>query len=227
MATSERSKLDERLEESRDNGLNPGRIPRICQETLPGGTTWVFDGGNATVWSQFYHSANRPNSVVATFKFGMLGAGVAQALGAQVARPDDVVCCLIGDGAMGFHPQEIETAVRNDLPVIYVVFVDRQWGMVKMNQQFALRPLKTIVRKKLGEDETINADFSEIRFDDLARSMGAHGERVGTEEELAAALKASLGSGKPAVIHVDVDPVTHMGAPKLRAFRDMHLEPGG
>ena len=226
-ATRERSKLDERLEESREKGVNPGRIPRICQEILPEDTTWVFDGGNATVWSQFYHLANRPNSVLATFKFGMLGAGVAQALGAQVARPTDTVCCLIGDGAMGFHPQEVETAVRNDLPVIYVVFVDLQWGMVKMNQQFSLRPVKTVVRKKLGEGETINADFSEIRFDELARSMGAHGERASTDDELRQALQRSVESGKPAVIHVDVDPVTHMWAPKLRAFKDMHSEPGG
>ncbi len=226
-ATRERSKLDERLEESREEGVNPGRIPRICQEILPEDTTWVFDGGNATVWSQFYHQAIRPNAVLATFKFGMLGAGVAQALGAQVARPTDTVCCLIGDGAMGFHPQEVETAVRNELPVIYVVFVDLQWGMVKMNQQFSLRPVKTVVRKKLGEGETINADFSEIRFDELARSMGAHGERAGTEDELREALRRSVESGKPAVIHVDVDPVTHMWAPKLRAFKDMHSEPGG
>ena len=226
-ASAERAKLDERLDESRSSGLNPGRVPRICQEVLPDDTVWVFDGGNATVWAQFFHQARIPNSLLATFKFGMLGAGVAQALGAQVARPDTRVCCLIGDGAMGFHPQEIETAVRHGLPVIYVVFVDRQWGMVKMNQQFSLRPVKTVVRKQLGPDETINADFSEIRFDELARSMGAHGERVSSADELAAALKRAADSGGPAVIHVDIDPVTHMWAPKLRAFKDMHAEPKG
>lgn len=226
-AAAERAKLDERLDESRDSGLNPGQIPRICQEALPDDTVWVFDGGNATVWSQFYHEARRPNSLLATFKFGMLGAGVAQALGAQVARPDARVCCLIGDGAMGFHPQEIETAVRHGLPVVYVVFVDKQWGMVKMNQQFSLRPVKTIVRKKLRDDETINADFSEIRYDDLARSMGAHGERASTADELRQALERAVNTGMPSVIHADVDPVTHMWAPKLRAFKDMHAEPKG
>lgn len=128
---------------------------------------------------------------------------------------------------MGFHPQEIETAVRNGLPVVYVVFVDLQWGMVKMNQQFSLKPVKTLIRKRLGEGETINADFSDIRFDDLARSMGAHGERVSEEAELMPALKRALDSGGPAVIHVDVDPVTHMWAPKLKAFKDMHAEPKG
>jgi acetolactate synthase-1/2/3 large subunit len=226
-AAKERAKLDQRLDDSHEPGVNPGQVALICQETLPEDTVWVFDGGNSTVWAQFFHAARVPNSLLATFKFGMLGAGVSQALGAQVARPDATVCCLIGDGAMGFHPQEIETAVRHDLPVIYVVFVDRSWGMVKMGQQFALRPLKTIVKKHLDEGETINTDFAEMAFDDLARAMGAHGERVSSEAELAPALKAAAASGRPAVIHVDVDPVTHMWAPKLRAFKDMHAEPGG
>ena len=223
---TDRAKLDKRLEKTRE-GVNPGAVPLVAQDTLPADTVWVFDGGNATVWSHFFHEAKTPNSVVTTFKFGMLGAGVAQALGAKIALPDRPVCCLIGDGAMGFHPQELETAVRNELPVIYVVFVDRQWGMVKMNQQFSLKPLKTLVRKSLGEDETINADFSEIRFDDLARSMAAHGERVSEVAELAPALERSFASGLPSVIHVDVDPVTHMWAPALRSFKDMHQEPSG
>ena len=223
---TDRAKLDKRLEKTRQ-GVNPGAVPRVAQEVLPDDTIWVFDGGNTTVWAHFFHQVKVPNSVITTFKFGMLGAGVAQALGAKVAHPDRVVCCLIGDGAMGFHPQELETAVRNQLPVIYVVFVDLQWGMVKMNQQFSLKPLKTIVRKSLGEDETINTDFSEIKFDDLARSMGAHGERVSSLEELAPALERCLASGLPSVVHVDVDPVTHMWAPALRSFKDMHQEPSG
>ena len=223
---TDRAKLDKRLEKTRP-GVNPGAVPRVAQDVLPDDTIWVFDGGNTTVWAHFFHQVKVPNSVITTFKFGMLGAGVAQALGAKVAHPDRVVCCLIGDGAMGFHPQELETAVRNQLSVIYVVFVDLQWGMVKMNQQFSLKPLKTIVRKSLGEDETINTDFSEIKFDDLARSMGAHGERVSSLEELAPALERCLASGQPSVVHVDVDPVTHMWAPALRSFKDMHQEPSG
>ncbi len=159
--------------------------------------------------------------------FPMLGAGVAQATGAAVARPEHPVCCIIGDGAMGFHPQEVETAVRNGLRVIYVVLCDRQWGMVKMNQQFMLKPIKTLIKKSLGPDETIKADLGEIRFDDLARSMGAHGERVADPRELKGALERSIASGGPAVVHVDVDPVKHMWAPGLMHFKDMHLEPKG
>jgi acetolactate synthase-1/2/3 large subunit len=223
---SERAKLDEKLDDMAVP-MNPAHVAHVCQEVFPEGSVLVADGGNTAVWAMMFHEMRVPNTILSTFKFGMLGAGVAQALGAAIARPDHPVCCIIGDGAMGFHPQEIETAVRNGLRAIYLVLCDKQWGMVKMNQQFALKPIKTLIKKSLGPDETIKADLGEIRFDKLAESMGAHGERVADPRELRPAIERAIASGGPAVIHVDVDPVKHMWAPGLMHFKDMHLEPKG
>jgi len=223
---AERAKLDEKLEDLAVP-MNPAHVAHACQQVFPEGTVLAADGGNAAVWTMMFHQARVPNTILSTFKFGMLGAGVAQATGAAVARPGTPICCIIGDGAMGFHPQEVETAVRNGLQVVFLVLCDKQWGMVKMNQQFALKPIKTLIRKSLGPDETIKADLGEIRFDELARAMGAHGERVADPRGLKAAIERSLASGGPAVIHVDVDPVKHMWAPGLMHFKDMHQEPKG
>jgi len=223
---AERAKLDEKLEDLAVP-MNPAHVAHVCQQVFPEGSVLVADGGNTAVWAMMFHQMRVPNTILSTFKFGMLGAGVAQALGAAVARPGQPVCCIIGDGAMGFHPQEVETAVRNGLRAIFLVVCDKQWGMVKMNQQFALKPIKTLIRKSLGPDETIKADLGEIRFDLLAQSMGAHGERVADARELKPAIERALASGGPAVIHVDVDPVKHMWAPGLMHFKDMHQEPKG
>jgi len=223
---AERAELDKRLQD-RAVPMNPAHVAHACQQAFGDGAVLVADGGNAAIWALFYHQARVPNTLLSTFKFGMLGAGVAQALGAAVARPERPVCCIIGDGAMGFHPQEIETAIRNGLRVVYLVLCDRQWGMVKMNQQFMLRPLKTLIMKSLGPEETIKADLGEIAFDKLAESMGAHGERVSDPAGLGPALERSLAAGRCAVIHVDVDPVKHMWAPGLLHFKKMHEEPAG
>ncbi len=223
--TKNRAQLDKQLK--RAPGLTAGHVARVCQEVFPDDAFCVLDGGNTAVWGNFYHQVRTPGTVLATFKFGMLGAGVAQALGAKAAHPARQVYCLIGDGAMGFNQQEIETAVRNRLKVTYLVCCDKQWGMVKMNQQFALRPLKTLLMKSLGPTETINADFCETRFDKLAESMGAHGERVGTLGELRTALARCQASDVCSVVHVDVDPVRHMWAPSLLTFKKMHEEPTG
>jgi acetolactate synthase I/II/III large subunit len=222
----ERIEFDEKLKDLAVP-MNSAHVASVCRKHFADDAVLVADGGNATIWAQFFHEIRVPNTVLSTFKFGMLGAGVAQALGAAVARPGQPVCCIIGDGAMGFHPQEIETAIRNNLTVVYLVLCDRQWGMVKMNQQFTLRPIKTLIMKSLGPDETINTDLGEIRFDLLAESMGAHGERVADPAELGPAIERSLAAGRCAVIHVDVDPVKHMWAPGLMHFKDMHQEPAG
>jgi acetolactate synthase-1/2/3 large subunit len=222
----ERQKFNAHLND-KSTPMNPAHVAQACREFFSNDAICVIDGGNTAVWAHFFHEARVPNRILQTAKFGMLGAGVAQALGAATAFPERQVYCLIGDGAMGFNMQEIETAVRNNLKVIYLVCCDKQWGMVKMNQQFALKPVKTIVKKSLGPEETINADLNEIEFDKLAESMGAHGERVADPAALKPALERCLAAGKCAVIHVDVNPVKHMWAPGLIHFKEMHKEPKG
>jgi len=207
--------------------MHPAHIGAACREVFPEDSVLVADGGNATIWAMFYHQVTVPNTVISTFKFGMLGAGTSQAVAAALARPGKPVCCIIGDGAMGFHSQEVETAVRNKAQVIYIVLCDKQWGMVKMNQQFMLRPFKTMLFKHLDPDETIKADLGEIEFDKLGQAMGAHGERVSDPKQLKPALQRAIQSGRCAVIHVDVDPVKHMWAPGLIHFKKMHEEPKG
>lgn len=232
-AAEDRAKLDRALEAKDTKGpVHPARIPTVAQEVFPEDTIWVVDGGNTAVWSQFYLQARTPRSVLSTFKFGMLGAGMAQPLGAKVAAPDREVCCLIGDGAFGMHPQEVETAVRHGLKVTWVVFADRAWGMVKMSQSIAAKPLKTVARRllldrPLPEGDTVYADLGEIRFDELARAMGARGEYVSRPEELRPALERCLAGDGPAVVHVDVDAGAHLWAPALRTFKAMHEEPAG
>lgn len=221
-----REKLDKSLEKETDY-VHPARVVVACREAFPDNSILVADGGNTAIWANFYWKAKTPGTVLSTFKFGMLGAGVAQALGAAKAHPDRAVCCIIGDGAMGFHPQEIETAVRHNLKIVYVVLCDKQWGMVKMNQSFTLRPWKMLLYKSLDPGETIAADLGEIRFDQVAEAMGAHGERVSQNGGLNDAVHRCLGVNGPSVLHVDVDPVAHMWAPGLRYFKAMHEEPSG
>lgn len=222
----ERHKLDEHLNDI-STPMNSAHVSNICKKVFAKDSITVFDGGNAVIWGQFFHKCTTPGTGISTPKMGMLGAGVSQALGAAVACPDKQVYCIIGDGAMGFHPQEIETAIRNNIKVVYLVVCDKQWGMVKMNQQFALKPIKTIIKKSLDKSETINADLGEIEFDKLAQSMGAHGERVSDPKKLPEAIKKCINSGKCSVIHIDVNPVKHMWAPSLMHFKKMHEEPKG
>jgi len=221
-----RKQLDKHLSKN-SLPMHTAHVPVVAQRVFGDDAIMVVDGGNTAIWANFFTEVRTPNSVVTTPKMGHLGAGVPQAVAAKVAHPDRPVYCILGDGAMGFQPQEIETAVRNNLPVVWIVICDKQWGMVKINQQFALRPIKTLVKGTLDPEENINTDLGEIEWDVMARAMGAHGERVADPAGLENALRRAVASGKPAVVHVDVDPVAHLWAPELKTFKDMHQEPSG
>ncbi len=221
------AKVRDQLDAALQNEATPmhsAHVPNVCQKVFGDDAVYVFDGGNATVWASFFSRINRPDALLSTFKLGMLGAGVSQALGGQIARPDAKVVCIIGDGAMGFHVQELETALRNGLPVVYLVLCDKQWGMVKLTQTIGLQMLRPAIGTE--QQGTINADFEEIEFDKVAVAMGCHGERVADPNELEPALRRCIESGKPSVIHVDVDPNMHLFAPGLQEFKAMHQEPG-
>ena len=219
-----REELDAALA-SNSTPMHPAHVPVTARRVFGDDGMLVIDGGNTAVWCAHYYRNARPDAIHSTFKFGMLGAGVGQALGVKCAHPQRPVVCIIGDGAMGMHLQEIETAVRAQLPVVYLVLCDRQWGMVKLTQQFGIGELRSAMG--IEAEGTVNTDFEEIRFDQVAQAMGAQGERVADPAQLESVLQRALDSGQPWVVHVDVDPQAHLWAPNLLEFKEMHGEPVG
>lgn len=211
--------------------LHTSHLAAVMQAVLPENTVTVLDGGTTPVWGVLYHQVRRPHSVLTTVdKFGMLGAGVPQALGAKQAAPDRFVACLTGDGAFGMHPQEIETAVRAGLPVLVVVAVDLAWGMVKTTQEMTIDSETLFAQGGLPDEMHINTDFSPIRYDLMAESMGAKGLRVSASDQLEPTLREArslVEAGHPVVVHADVDKVAHKFAPILLTFKEMHAEPSG
>ena len=191
----------------------PPTCPRVCQEVFDDDAVLVIDGGNTAVWANLYHEIRVPDTHARrTSSSGCSAPASARRSAPQVAFPERQVYCIIGDGAMGFHPQEIETAVRNDLPVIYLVLCDRQWGMVKINQS----PSRWTRAAMIAEAHAPAGG---------ARSTPTSARSVGTAWPRAWARTASacrdaggaarprskrcLASGRCAVVHVDVDPVEH------------------
>lgn len=225
---TDRAKLDEMLAMPAQPMISC-HVPAICRQYFRDDAVVIFDGGNTAVWGNFYTPILTPNTQLSTPHMGHLGAGVGQALGAAAARPDKQVYCLIGDGAMGFNMQEIETAVRNGYKVIFLVFADKAWGMVKINQMFALQAVKENFKTALGPDKsgTINTELGEIAWDRLAEAMGAFGARAESPEQLRTALDQALAADRCAVIHCQVNAEAHMMAPGLMYFKAMHQEPLG
>ncbi|MEM3312256.1 MAG: thiamine pyrophosphate-dependent enzyme, partial [Thermoplasmata archaeon] len=114
--------------------------------------------------------------------------------GAKLSNPDREVYCITGDGAFGYGVMELETAKRLGISFTVIILNDFSWGMIKSGQ--------TLYYDK----NYIGVDFSEIRYDEIARAMGCYGERVTDPRDLRNALKRARDSGLPAVIDVKIDP---------------------
>jgi acetolactate synthase-1/2/3 large subunit len=101
--------------------------------------------------------------------------------------------------------QELETAVRYNLPITVIVAVDGAWGMEKSAQ-----------RRVWGREAPwFGCDHAPVRFDQVAIAMGCHGEYAETATELRTALERASSAGRPALIHAAVDPVENTNPPGL------------
>jgi len=180
-----------------------GQILKACNDFFDEDAIFVMDGGNTTLWDIHYHIARKPRSVIYSMNYGHLGTGLPYSIGAKLACPEKQVYCVTGDSAFGFNMQELETAVRNNLPVVIIVAVDGAYGMEKSAQQ-----------RQFGRQAPwFGHDHAPVRYDKVSIAMGCHGEFVEAVHELRPALERAVASGKPAVVHVVVDPDANVEPP--------------
>jgi acetolactate synthase-1/2/3 large subunit len=114
-----------------------------------------------------------------------MGVGLPFGLGAKVAKPDQQVVVLHGDGSMGLNAMELDTAVRHGIDVVTVVSNNGGWTAAD--------------RPKAGRD------LGYTRFDLLAQALGCHGEHVEHPDGIRPALERAASSGRPAVVNVVTD----------------------
>jgi len=151
----------------------------------------VCDGGEFGQWAVAVASA--PHRVVNGIS-GAIGGGLCYGIAARLARPGATVFSLMGDGSVGFHFAEFETAARSGLPNVVVIGNDLRWNA---EHQIQLRDY--------GPDRLIGCQLSDARYDKAAAALGAHGEYVTDLCELDAALDRAVTSGKPACVNVMIE----------------------
>jgi len=188
--------------------VHPGRMVVEATRVLPEDAVVVRDGGMTALWAGLY-SVHPSRDILWTSKFGHLGVGLPYAIGAQLAVGDSRRVCLItGDSAFQFHISELETAVRKNLPIVCVINSDGAWGM----------ELPVFIGA-FGPNKDVEVKWGGVRFDEIARGYGAHGEYVDETSEIAPAVERALASGKPAVVQVVVDAEANaLQAPHIEEF---------
>ncbi|KOC88621.1 acetolactate synthase 2 catalytic subunit [Winslowiella iniecta] len=160
----------------------------------PDSAVVTTDVGQHQMWSAQHMSFSAPENFITSSGLGTMGFGLPAAVGAQVARPNDTVICVSGDGSFMMNVQELGTIKRKQLPVKIVLLDNQRLGMVRQWQQlfFSERYSET----NLSD----NPDFLM-----LARAFDIPGQRITRKDQVDAALDALLNSEGPYMLHVSID----------------------
>jgi acetolactate synthase-1/2/3 large subunit len=179
--------------------VSSGALVTALRTVLDGtGAVLVQDAPSLGPWIQRYVDFAAPDTYYAAAG-GSMGWGFPAALGMQLARPAERFITVSGDGSFWMVAQDLETAVRENLPVVNVINNNFSFGNTRDRQRAAHGG------RYLGVFHD-NPDFAAF-----ARLLGAHGERVETGSELIPALMRALATGRPAVVDVVQD--QHEGLP--------------
>jgi len=168
-------------------------VLHYIQSELPNDTVITSDAGNFFSWISRYYRYDEGRTYFGPTS-GAMGYGMPSGIGAKVAHPDKTVISISGDGGFMMSPQEFETAVRYNIPIISIVVNNNMYGTIHAHQE-AKFPNRVVGTK------LTNPNFAEY-----AKNFGGHGERVTKNEDIAKAFEKAIGSGKPALIEVMTDP---------------------
>jgi acetolactate synthase I/II/III large subunit len=169
------------------------RIVQWLDERLPEDAILCNGAGNYATWLHRVYRYRSFRNQLAPYS-GSMGYGVPAAVAAKLLHPSRIVIAWSGDGCFQMNGQELATAVQHGAAIVAVVIDNGMYGTIRMHQE------RRYPGRVHGTD-LVNPDFAA-----LARAYGAHGETVESTEAFFPAFERALAAGRPALLHVKVDP---------------------
>ncbi len=166
--------------------IHPLRLCKEVKEFLRRDAILVVDGQEILNFGRQSIPTFTPGHRLNSGPFGCMGVGLPFGIGAKVAKPNTQVVVLHGDGSYGINANEIDSAVRHNIPVLVVISNNGGW---------TADPQQNKPGRNLGY----------TRYDKIAQDVGAHAEYVEKPDEIRPALERAWTSGKPAVVNVITD----------------------
>jgi len=175
-------------EEQYRGGLSPEGILRTLDQVTEGRCTIVSDVGQHQMWVAKLFPYQRPNTHITSGGLGTMGFAVPAAMGVRLARPDEPVWAISGDGGFQMNMQEIATMVQERIPVKMAIFNNGYLGMVRQWQQF-------FHGRRYSATPIWSPDYVK-----LAEAYGVAGWRVEDSRQTADALRQAMAVPGPALV---------------------------
>ncbi|MEV6104383.1 acetolactate synthase large subunit [Streptomyces sp. NPDC051940] len=172
--------------------LAPERVVADVREALGREDIVLADTGAGKMWMARLYPTYEPNTCLLSNGLSTMGFAVPGAIGAHLARPGRRVLAMTGDGAFLMNSQELETAVREHIPMTVLVLVDDEYGLITWKMELELgRHAHT----RFGNPDLVA----------YAESFGARGHAVKSADELLPTLRSALDHDGVDVIACPVD----------------------
>ena len=171
------------------NGMAPKVLALLNELVDADKTVFTTDVGQHQVWAANYLDCEKPHQFISSGGLGTMGYGLPAAIGAQIARPEELVVAITGDGSFQMNMYELGTIMDQELPVKVLMFNNQALGMVRQLQYhyFSKRYSHVIFPKTI--------DFAKI-FD----AYGFKTYTISTVEEAESVLREALADPKCALI---------------------------
>lgn len=187
--------MREELEQGRSEDgfpLSPRRVVADIRQAMGREDIVLADTGAVKMWMARMYPTYEPNTMLVSNGLSSMGFSVPGALAAKLAFPERKVLAATGDGAFLMNSQELETAVRERIPITVLVWVDDAYGLIEWKMDL-----------ELGRHSGIR--FGNPDFVAYAESFGARGYRITSAGELLPTLRKALADETVSVIAVPVD----------------------
>ena len=152
----------------------------------------LADTGAVKMWMARLYPCYQPETCLVSNGLATMGFALPGAIAAKLARPQCKVLAAVGDGAFLMNAQELETAVRERVPFVVLIWLDNAYGLIKWKMEL-----------ELGRHSAV--DFSNPDFVKYAESFGAKGYRIEAAADLLPTLKKALADDTVSVIVCPVD----------------------
>jgi acetolactate synthase-1/2/3 large subunit len=172
--------------------LAPARIVADTREAMGRSDIVLVDTGALKMWMARLYPTYEPNTCLISNGLSTMAWTLPGAIGAKLACPEDKVLVATGDGAFLMNSQEIETALREHIAMVVLIWVDDAYGLISWKMDL-----------ELGHD--VDTTFDNPDFVAYAESFGAVGYRISRAEELLPTLRTALASDTVSVIACPVD----------------------
>ena len=173
--------------------MKPQRVLSDVRKVMDGNDIVLSDVGAHKMWVAREYNCTEPNTCLISNGFCTMGFALPGSMGAKMVFPERKILSINGDAGFFMNVQDLETAVREKLNVVAVVWLDGEYGLIKWKQQIQF------------DGDHSNLTFDNPDFGVLAKSLNMWGIQINSADEFLPALKEAFKQKGPAIIGVPVD----------------------